>query len=79
MTIKELYQYAADNKLEDLPLEVIGIAECGYSAVMDTSFYIRKDERDNRKDRIQLIVTEDGYDLSSSYDGAVLSDDIKEP
>lgn len=77
MTIKELYQYAVDNKLEDLPIEVIGIAECGYSSVMDTSFYIRKDERENRKDHIQLIVTEECYELSSGYDGAVLSDDIE--
>lgn len=79
MTISELYKYAVEHQLENMPIELIGIAECGYSIVSDTTFFIRKTTDPHISDRLQLIVTEynfDTYDLPTEYKDAVSSDDI---
>lgn len=74
MTIKELYKYAVDNQLEDLPIEVVGIAEYGHSAVFDTTFFVRKAKYKSVGDMVQLIVTEEN--VPCKYGDAVSSDDI---
>ena len=79
MTISELYNYAVEHQLEKLPIELIGITECGYSNVADTTFFIRKTAHSHTKNRLQLIVTEYNFDtdyLPEKYKDAVSSDDI---
>lgn len=79
MTVSELYNYAVQNQLEDLPIELIGITECGYSQVSDTTFFIRKTAHAHTANRLQLIVTEYNLDtdyLPAKYKDAVSSDNI---
>lgn len=79
MTVSDLYKYAVEHQLEDLPIELIGITECGYSSVSDTTFFIRKTAHAHTADRLQLIVTEYNFDkdyLPGKYKDAVSSDNI---
>lgn len=79
MTISELYKYAVEHQLENLPIELIGITDCGYSQVSDTTFFIRKTAHSHAADRLQLIVTEYNFDtdyLPEKYKDAVSSNDI---
>lgn len=79
MTVSELYNYAVKTQLENLSIELIGITDCGYSQISDTTFFIRKAAHAHTAARLQLIVTEYNLDtdyLPAKYKDAVSSDDI---
>lgn len=79
MTVSDLYNYAVKNQLENMPIEIIGITDCGYSQVSDTTFFIRKTAHAHTVDRLQLIVTEYNFDtdyLPEKYKDAISSDGI---
>lgn len=71
MTISELYNYAKEKGIESKHINLVGLAECGYSAVGDTRFYLLDEEN-----IVNLIVTEDDdkgnvAPVPECYEGAI--------
>ena len=81
ITIAQLYRYAKKNGFENLPIQLVGLADCGMSEVSDYSFFIQP--MDNS---VNLIVCEAIFDytvgeedlLGCYSEVAVLSDEIDE-
>lgn len=71
MTISELYNYAKEKGIENKHINLVGLAECGYSAVGGTRFYLLDEEH-----VVNLIVTEEDDDgnvdaVPDCYEGAI--------